>query len=300
MNCKLITAFYCFFLCGNLLAIDSHNQGSKSDKNSASKKELVKTTSKSSAFFTKVKKDKKVSIDEGERAIITYQDLVVMVKSNDLNKLKTHVTENNELVLLANEKGENVVYFIAANNKVGALEAVLGAVEPDVGLEAINHRSLAKMSALHIAVQQGAHDAVVMMLSKGAAVDLPGPAHITAYIMALNKRDKVMACILAAFGARVIMTPIDDDQSMFKAVKLLSSECKEFFLSTCPNGEHKIDKNFMGLFADYLHILTEAIVAEHQEATLSKNLKEYQNSDISDKSSSLVEEVICEASKITF
>jgi hypothetical protein len=262
-----------FFLSNITFAMQ---EAIKNEKNQASspkkEKELVKSTSKTSSFFAKVKKEKKVSIDEGDREETSYNYLIDLIKVNDLNKLKSIISDHQDLVLSANEKGENIIYFMALKNSVKVLEMVTNIVKPDLALQAINARSIAEMSALHVAAQQGSHDVAMLFLSLGAAVDLPGPAKITAYIMALNKQDLVMACILASFGARVNMSPIGEEQKTIKMIKLFSSECRCFIVDNFCKTGLKLDENSLNMLVNHLK---DHFVCSYKQIKFDQNLATY-------------------------
>lgn len=270
-------ALFPLIISFNLFSMhDAH----KSEKSTAtSKKELEKINSKN-ALFKQLKREKKVSIDEGDREIHSLDEIIALIKSNNLIKLKSVLSDNNELILLMNDKGENIVFYMASNNSSKALKVALNAVKPDLALHAINKRNMADMGALHVAAQYGARESALLMLEKGAAVDLPGPAMVTAYIMALNKEDQEMVSILASYGAAVKATPIGEGQHLVKDIKSLSSGCKECLMANMSTTEEKLPANFLVTYAKEVEKLKINIVEAHKNETLARNLNEYLNEEI--------------------
>lgn len=283
------TFFCCLFLSAISIAMNDNNKnGSHQSK---STKELEKMNS---IFFSK-KKDKKVSFDDSETESVTYQSLQNLVKTNDGNKLKAIILENPDRVLLTNEHGENIMFYLAKTNNVRAMETIASSIKPDLVLHAINARSNNDMAALHVASENGAHAAATYLLSLGAFVDLAGPAKITPYVMALNRQDLVMACIMTAFGARVTMAPLDDDQKLVKILKLFSSEARNFIVDifSGKNGL-KLDANCLELLADRLRDLVKMEISAHN---LNKNLNTYKAHDSAAEmqSNSLIDQLLSEA-----
>lgn len=278
-------ALFPLIISFNLFSMGELHKPEKSA--STLKKELEKNNSKN-VLFKPLKREKKVSIDEGDREIQSVEELIALIKSNNLTKLKSVLSDHNELILLCNDRAENIVYYMAANNSVKALEISLHAVKPDLALQAINARNIGEMGALHIAAQNGARESALLMLERGAAVDLPGPAMVTAYIMALTQGDQVMASILATFGASVKVTPIGEGQKLVQAIKSVSSECRECLMAKMATPEKKLPDNFLVAYAKEVEKLTINIIEAHKNETLARNLNDYLiNDDLEPKAENI-------------
>src|SRR5271170_3333134 len=133
MKSLVLISISLFILIGNTMAMNDTKSPRAKEKS-----KLERSQSRGPAFFSKNKRDKKLEETSNE---VSYQRLMSLIKSNDLNALKSLITDNPDAILLTNEQGENIVFLLAATNNIKVLELMEGLVKPDRLLFAINARN---------------------------------------------------------------------------------------------------------------------------------------------------------------